>query len=348
MFLIAFALTGIDACNNFSPTENTLGDTTSHNFVWAVDTFGTIEGRYPDNIKDVCIINDTDAWIVGEFHNDTTDRGDSSGKYVDYFNSAHWNGKNWELERIYYLSPTPSEDGGIEPLRSCFGLGPKDIWVGSNYFYRGDGQKWTVYQWSSGPSNKMWGTSDTDMFFAGVSGGLAHWDGVYLRTSTTGNYTGFSDIYGLIDPANGEESVLAVASPQLYKYTLNTSWLPVNSKGLEYGISGVWYTPGGPFYCAGSSVYRIRSLTSDTMWVKLDSATSAVNYSVNAMRGNALNDLVVVGDSGGISHWNGSSWHRFTELANPEDRLISVAMKGNLIIAVGSQYELGVVYVGRR
>jgi len=52
-------------------------DTTSHNFIWEIDTLG-IGGSY---LNDVAIIDENNIWVVGNIETDTAT-----------YNAAHWDG----------------------------------------------------------------------------------------------------------------------------------------------------------------------------------------------------------------------------------------------------------------
>tara|TARA_B100000315_G_scaffold210472_1_gene206771 strand:- start:11 stop:451 length:441 start_codon:yes stop_codon:yes gene_type:complete len=64
-------------------------DTTSHNFVWELDTLG----GYNSVLRDVAIIDENNAWVVGNIETDSME-----------YNAAHWNGYEWELNGIYVAS----------------------------------------------------------------------------------------------------------------------------------------------------------------------------------------------------------------------------------------------------
>ena len=70
-------------------------DTTSHNFVWEVDSLGDGQGSI---LRDVSILNDTSVWVTGDLH-----IKDSTGHFeIEPYNAAFWDGKKWHLQRIYY------------------------------------------------------------------------------------------------------------------------------------------------------------------------------------------------------------------------------------------------------
>ena len=58
-----------------------LMDTTSHNFIWEIDTLG-IGGSY---LNDVAIIDENNIWVVGNIETDTAT-----------YNAAHWDGNECE------------------------------------------------------------------------------------------------------------------------------------------------------------------------------------------------------------------------------------------------------------
>ena len=49
------------------------------------------------------------------------------------------------------------------------------------------------------------------------------------------------------------------------------------------------------------------------------------------------NNIIAVGDDAMIWHFNGSSWHWYDTLFNEESVLLSVDVKNNLIVAIGSR-----------
>ena len=80
-------------------------DTTSHNFIWTIDTLG----NYSSYLKDVAIVDENNIWVVGNIE---TDNGE--------YNAAHWDGVEWELMGIY---------SNTLDLYSIFYFSENDIWV---------------------------------------------------------------------------------------------------------------------------------------------------------------------------------------------------------------------------
>ncbi|NOZ75676.1 MAG: hypothetical protein GXO90_09970, partial [FCB group bacterium] len=93
----AYWLDGGEATDSSEEVTATTLDTTSHNFVWEIDTLGS----YGSYLNDVAIVparppgegaggDENNIWVVGNIETD-------SGEY----NAARWNGTDWELMGIY-------------------------------------------------------------------------------------------------------------------------------------------------------------------------------------------------------------------------------------------------------
>ena len=80
------------------------------------------------------------------------------------------------------------------------------------------------------------------------------------------------------------------------------------------------------------------------------------NINLNAfpqsIRGNAPNNLFIVGFNGMVWHFNGRSWHFFNNLHNPNWTFESVSVLGNFVVAVGEDASEGIskdlVLIGHR
>ena len=71
--------------------------------------------------------------------------------------------------------------------------------------------------------------------------------------------------------------------------------------------------------------------------IKLGELLGVTTNYVDAIRGNALNDIIAVGDFGTVLHYNGSTWYNFTPQVNLSNSVLySVSIKGNIAVAVGT------------
>ena len=128
-------------------------------------------------------------------------------------------------------------------------------------------------------------------------------------------------------------------------------------KILQDTISGAMtsvYTPNEKRIFIGSSagIYNAPSSTKGS-GKRLSFTPTFFPGFPNRLRGNGVNDLTIVGDYSFIGHYNGFSWKYFEELWSDNISLLSVAQKGDLIIAVGYQYLLPwyspvIIYIGKR
>ncbi len=325
-------------------------DTTSHDFTWQIDTLGDGASTY---LRDVFIINDTCVWAVGEIHTNETDRNDSAGHWVDPYNVAYWNGQIWELKRTF--------DQGFlyGSLYAVFAFNPNDVWVGSTIPEHWDGQKWTFYGTPRGfPGgfyiNKIWGTNSNNIYIAGTGGSLVWSDGMRWETQNTGTTVNLTDVWGTTDnkevwtcgwnDSDGRSVLL-----RLHKGALQTLWdRSVLTPPYIYRsfLSSLWSSGSGEFILTGGEVYRHSLINLNLVrdeYVKTDNGYRLLdlgNFSYR-VRGNARNDIMLVGDDGMMWHWNGIRWHRYDQLHRPNDILYSVSVIKNMVVAVGTRYTNG-------
>ena len=66
------------------------------------------------------------------------------------------------------------------------------------------------------------------------------------------------------------------------------------------------------------------------------------------MQGNASNDVFIVGAFGLCAHYNGSTWKTYSELYNQDESLYGLAIKGNLMIAVGQIGNRAIITMGTK
>ena len=93
-------------------------------------------------------------------------------------------------------------------------------------------------------------------------------------------------------------------------------------------------------------IYQKNSL-SDGKWI--NGPLDITHYATTKVRGNNINDVVVVGAFGEFLHWNGVRWKSYidqTGLSNGS--YTSVAVSGNLVVAVGGNNAQAVITMGTR
>lgn len=319
-------------------------DTTSNNFTWQTFTFGNGNAG-SCMLNDIAIINDSLAYAVGAIYTNDSTTGQPDPQP---YNLATWDGKVWKLQKLPY-----NYQGQLlyHPIQCVFALNANDIWFAGNGVEHWDGHKFSnidevnsVY----GPYllQKIWASSDNDIYMVGDGGTIVHYSGGSWTKIESGTNLQFLDIYG----SGGQ--VLTVCSQNyplgegIFNISGNTA-TQVSSNPLgQYELFSVWFVPGQHYYVVGSGIYEKNSL-SDSSW--RNSPTEFTHYGSSEVRGSGLNDVFVVGAFGEFLHWNGASWKSFiAETGLASGSYGSVAVKGNLVVAVGYNSPQAVITMGRR
>jgi len=319
-------------------------DTTSHDFRWEIYTLG--DGTGSSCLYDVAIINDTLAYAVGEIYQDYN-------KDYQIYNAAKWNGRKWELMRIPFIGSCSAVD--YPPLKAIWAFSSTNILVtngGSIVTY--DGVNGTMdcrmNSLLTGAINKIWATSPSDVYIVGNNGLIAHYDGSRWRRIESGTELQFLDIFGATDPKTGDQQILAVCTQNypgnrgIYSIKGNTA-IQISSYPIQWELFSVWFVPNRHYYVVGGAYYEKRMLT-DYQWKKFYPPT---RYAASSIRGNKINDVVIVGAYGECMHWNGIGWRSYqnvTGLGNGS--YASIAIKNNLLIAVGENNARAITLIGRR
>jgi hypothetical protein len=112
--------------------------------------------------------------------------------------------------------------------------------------------------------------------------------------------------------------------------------IPWEPQRITYSI---WTNKGLPLFVCGDGFFENK----ERSWREI---ILGVNVSTNKVRGNRLNDVVVVGSFGLIAHNDGLDWRVYPEVYNAIYSGLSV--RDGIIAAVGERNSRGVVTIGRR
>ncbi len=327
------------------PVTVTTLDTTSHDFEWEIIEFPSPFGS--GVLYDVAIVDDNDIWAVGEIY------ADSAQPWLPY-NAVHWDGEKWELKRI-----RTNACGGVDypPIKTIFAFSSNDILFahidGSITHFNGNSftNDCSLITQLNGSVNKMWGTSSKDFYIVGNNGLIAHYDGVSWRRVECGTELNITDIYGSWNPIQQKWEILCVAS-RLYEtldrkiYIVHPDRVQeISSQGITQPLLTLWCVSGGRYYVAGSGIYEKRQLW-EGRW--RNDPLEITRYLIHRIRGNHVNDVVAVGGWGEVLHYNGMSWRSYYRDTHIDGNYYSVSMKGDWVVAVGSDGGAGVVLIGRR
>jgi hypothetical protein len=320
-----------------NPVTFTTLDTSSHNFTWQTFTFGEHSSSM---LYDVAIINENDIWAVGEIYmNDSLGNPDPQ-----IYNAVNWNGQVWELKRI-----KTNACGGVDypPIKSIFVFSSNDILFahidGSISHF--DGIEFTndcsLITQLNGSANKIWGISKNDFYVVSVNGFIAHYKNGSWTKIESGTTTNVNDALGVFE--NGTSTVYcpisSIFSPPQDKKILkitnsNVDSISWNKDRILYGC---WTNSNNYLYVCGSGVYQNKS----GQWQQ----ENLPAISMNSIRGNALNNIFLIGDFGFASHFNGVSWQIYNE--NFGD-IWGLSFKQDIVSFVGQKNGYGYLVLGRR
>jgi hypothetical protein len=184
----------------------------------------------------------------------------------------------------------------------------------------------------------MWGRTINDIWTAGPDGSILHWDGrSWSRipnpfpgelTDITGTFTGYGKPQTRFFARKGFATMLTLTGNQKVQ-----EFVP----RLPAGAGTIWSRNGLKIFAGGDVLWTLTGGRWDP--------TPAMS-SVRKIRGNEDNDIVAVGTSGVLGHFNGMTW--VFRKPYPSASYVSAAVTEHTIAAIGTCYGSGLVTTGRR
>ena len=349
-FSVILILLYLSTCKDSGtdPPVNGKIDTTSHDFVWQIDTIGINRSYF----LDVAVIDENNIWAVGEINTEDTGIPDSNGVIIPPYNAAHWDGNTWTPKHI--LSKTFIGTEAISKMNAVIAFSPDDIWMFSGH---GGSAHWAGINWITdyvrgrqGEIRSAWGTSSNNFYLAGTNGSLTHYNGSSWRLIPSGTELDINDIWGTKNERTGEWEIYAVASDvgrangrKLLRVDGTVQSIPTDS--LPDAISSIWFVPGEKYYVCGNGLYETTTFTKP--WTKVQ---NQVNYYKVKIRGTAGNDIFMCGSFGLLSHFNGLNWYHYTdnELVSFNGSYTSLYVNQNDVVVVGGDHVSALVVRGTR
>ena len=307
-------------------------DTTSHNFIWEVDTLG----KCLSELADVAIIDDDDIWAVGQIDTD-----DST------YNALHWNGSEWQLMQIGFVL----YDGqiGYGAIKSVFAFSRDDVWffTGFGSYAHWDGELWesAFVQEHHGIIQRIWGTSASNLFFIGTNGNITHYDGVSFKEMDSGTTVNLRSITGTADGRvfvsghdDRSESVVLEYNGTEWseKYRPET---PSPGEGPNFlgRIYRVFVWEDTLYVCAEAGLWKSDINTGEGTLLSRSAAKMGIESA--GIGGNGYADIMIIDAYGWVTHFNGQDWKNLNEIYHQFERgefdLWSMRIKGNVVVAVG-------------
>jgi hypothetical protein len=248
---------------------------------------------------------------------------------------VHWDGSKWELKKIYVeYRGQPN----LAPLKGVFALNDGAVVFSSGLPYLPTKNGWKLYHlWDMGVLDQndgslyeIWGTSINNLYFAGSRGTIVHYDGVRWERIESGTDERGNDVWGFIHPDGGYTVYFAFSDSykpgrHLLLKSDNNGPLQVTDWPDSVYIESIWTDNPCYLFACGSGVWR----RTDKGWSKYSGLPAVFRERI---RGNAINNIFVVGHRSQILHFNGASWYvyQFTQLLGIIEGL---AVKGNTVYA---------------
>ena len=333
-------------------------DTTSSDFIFKIDTLGDGNSSV---LRDVAIISDTCIWVVGEIN-----CKDSLGNWLPMYNAARWDGNKWNKLRIPFIMNygTSVFIDSTTPISSVYAPLSNDVWFCNGAVTRLVNNSWMKMNFllSEGPgrANKIWGTSSNNMYFVADLGRITHYNGSSWRRLESGTDVDLTDVWGSPDGsvvwACGWEDfkptiLLRYQNGVCYKqYEDYEHRFQLRNDSLSGSlVSGMISGKYGFYLLSDAGLYKASSTTTGlAKRIPFPITWSGFPWK---LRGNGVNDLIIVGEYFMLGHFNGLTFRHFYELQG-YGRLISVNQKNNFVVAVGYLFDpihsKGIVIRGRR
>ncbi len=318
-------------------------DTTSHNFTWQTFEFGGVNGS--SYFKDVAIIDENDIWAVGEIHTKDTDHwNEDSTKWLQPYNAAHWDGEKWELKRIPFVDRNGY--AWVTPLYSIWAFSKNDIWFEGGVYWNGN-RFVSLRKNINFPShvNKIWGTSDNNLYIVGNKGLIAHYDGKQWQRIESGTDLNFYDIWG-----DGCD-IICTASNVFFGYNskiilitknkVNTLPSLPNFRGT---LSTVWFKNKFYYFFGGDGVFIWDNILKK--WIYQYQKISS--FYIFGIRGSGFNNIFAVGGYGDVLHFNGKTWKSYFVKTHIDGNYVNLSVKDNLIAIVGDTGSRAVITIGKK
>ena len=342
------ALTG-DTIKSDTIKAKTL-EPTSHNFTWTTWEFGT---HSSSALYDVAIIDENNIWAVGEIYmNDSLGNPDSKR-----YNSAIWNGNEWDIKRIPY---NYQGTDFINPIQSVFVFAANDIWFCGNGVIHWDGSNYVPISiptnvWGPYQMNKLWGSSNNDLYIVGNGGNIAHYENGVWTKIESGTDLDLTDIYGDSEGnlyAAGvniaEIKGVVVKGDQSGNWSVMIEGDIIDESELFdklYGsLTSIWADDNNTIYTGGNLLYQykdgewdyVRSLPEN--FINGNPGTYYRGY-IYEIDGNAANDWIIVGDRNTLKHFSGVDWAQLGEPYDPGSGMFwrGLDMNDNTIVVVGDK-----------
>jgi hypothetical protein len=341
-----------------SDSQDCCLDTTSHDFTWISIETG-INFSY---FNDVAVINENNIWAVGLIIMPDPDSSDN-GTGEERFNAMHWDGINWNLLKAM---PVGSY---VKELQSIHAFSDNDIWFGQGGLpLHFDGNSYRLYSPLTGehpgqPSiDCIWGTTGSDIYFAGAGGEIYRYDGSMFTKMQTNTEVEIIDISG----SEASEGLFAIGDHNGSYYSnivielSNYEWIPLFStdhflpNGDDYGsVFNVEVISDTAYFATMAGLWKYNySKSTSTLIPKIEYAEGLL-FQPRELTVESSNNICIIDTKWNITHFNGHSWRldrSVNQYYGDGDVWASAGdMYMNTLVIVGYKYstQSGLIMVGK-
>ncbi|NOZ75489.1 MAG: hypothetical protein GXO90_08985, partial [FCB group bacterium] len=324
----AYWLDGGIATDSSEEVTATTMDTTSHNFIWEIDTLG----NYGSYLNDVAIVDENNIWVVGYITTDTAT-----------YNAAHWNGSEWEMIAI-------QPQGYILPIQCIYYYNEEDIWFGqSGLPIQWNGHEYYLYTPANSTHpgqptiNAIWGSSPDDIYFVG-DGSIVHYDGSVFRRMESGTEVDLIDISGTTDSEHifavgkelsGESTVLEYHDGLWTVLYYSQEYYPHVSLYGQVGCVSVYGDTA--YIVTKNGLWKFNYQTRSSKLVsRYDSMLITQDYKSIIVQN--PNDIAMEGAGFRLIHFNGVNYWYDHTIDTLYEHLYQISgdFKDNLVVIVGN------------
>ena len=190
--------------------------------------------------------------------------------------------------------------GSVKDLNAVWGTSDTDVFAAgiSGTILHNNGAVWSSM--TSGVANDLnaiWGTATNDVYAAGKSGTILHYDGTAWSSMTSGSTNDLTSLRGF-----SASDIFAAGNSGTILHYDGTKWSSQNS-GTTNDLFAIWGTTSANVYTAGQSGTLLHY--DGTKW---NSQASGSTRDLKGLWGTTISDIFAVGTFGTILHYNGILW----------------------------------------
>ena len=277
------------------PANVTVEGPSSHDWRWEYTIIDPANTK--GHLWDVCYINDTCIWAVGEI----AYRG-------EWYNACLWDGKTWELVKVFDKIPGASQPE-VHELRTVYGDTPDNVWFSiGTLFIHWNGENFTtvssLWRDMKGSVHECWASAPNNIYMGGTNGEIVHYDGHRWKRLENDIEQDITAIHG-----NGDTVLVAAtgpgdAGPTIFYTIVGEKVEFFAQDSLVHGVHALWFSHLDDIYAEGDGSSHFNGHE----WLIIRSKMGGLG---NDMAANSRWDILVAGAVSTIRHYNNDNWKQW-------------------------------------